>query len=43
VDRRRIRLDEPIKSLGEYRIAIQLGAGVSCEVAISVEPIDEQG
>lgn len=42
VDRRRIRLDEPIKSLGEYRVAIQLGAGVSCDVAVSVEPLAEQ-
>jgi large subunit ribosomal protein L9 len=37
IDRRRIRLDEPIKSLGEFRIPIQLGVGVTGDVLIVVE------
>ena len=37
VERRRIRLDEPIKSLGEHRVPIHLGVGVDCELAVSVE------
>jgi large subunit ribosomal protein L9 len=42
IDRRRIRLDEPIKQLGEYRVAIQLGVGVAGEVLVVVESIEEQ-
>ena len=41
VDRRRIRLEEPIKALGEYRIGVQLQAGVTCEVLIEVSPLEE--
>lgn len=36
VDRRRIRLDEPIKQLGEYSIEIQLPLGIAAKVALSV-------
>jgi large subunit ribosomal protein L9 len=38
VERRRIRLDEPIKHLGEHRISIHLEAGVDAEVRVHVEP-----
>jgi len=36
VDRRRIRLDEPIKQLGEYTIDIQLPLGVEAKVPLAV-------
>ena len=41
VERRRIRLDEPIKSLGEHRVAVQLSAGVTAEVTVVVEPVEQ--
>lgn len=37
VDRRRIRLDEPIKSLGEHQVTIRLAAGVDTTIVVSVE------
>lgn len=37
VERRRIRLDEPIKKLGEYRIPVHLGVGVNAELTVVVE------
>jgi large subunit ribosomal protein L9 len=37
VDRRRIRLDEPIKLLGEHRVTIRLAAGVDATVTVTVE------
>jgi large subunit ribosomal protein L9 len=39
IERRRIRLDEPIKVLGEHKVAIALSAGVQAEVTVSVTPI----
>jgi large subunit ribosomal protein L9 len=39
IERRRIRLDEPIKSLGEHRVAIALAAGVQTEVTVVVEAL----
>jgi len=41
VDRRRIRLDEPIKSVGEHKVTVILAAGVPCEITISVVAIEE--
>ena len=41
IDRRRIRLDEPIKQLGEYRVPVQLGVGVAAEVLVVVESTGE--
>jgi large subunit ribosomal protein L9 len=41
IDRRRIRLDEPIKQLGEYRVPVQLGVGVSGELLVVVESAGE--
>lgn len=38
VDRRRIRLDEPIKALGDFHVPLQLGVGISAEITVSVEP-----
>jgi large subunit ribosomal protein L9 len=37
VDRRRIRLSEPIKSLGEHKVIIRLAAGVDAPVTVAVE------
>lgn len=36
VDKRRISLDEPIKRLGEYQVAVKLHKNVSAEVKVSV-------
>lgn len=36
IERRRIRLDDPIKTLGEHRVGVQLGVGVVAEVTVSV-------
>ena len=36
IDRRRIRLDEPIKQLGDYTIEIHLPLGVEAKVALAV-------
>lgn len=38
VDRRRIRLSEPIKSLGEHKVTIRLAAGVDATITVAVEP-----
>ena len=42
VERRRIRLDEPIKTLGEHKVPITLTAGVPCEVTVTVAPVVEE-
>lgn len=42
IERRRIRLDEPIKTLGDHKVAIALSAGVEAEVTVSVTSIGEE-
>lgn len=42
IERRRIRLDEPIKTLGEHKVPVSLGAGVQSEITVVVEPIAEE-
>jgi large subunit ribosomal protein L9 len=37
VERRRIRLEEPIKSIGEHVVPIHLGVGVDARVTVVVE------
>ena len=37
VERRRIRLDEPIKSIGEHTVPIHLGVGIDAKVTVIVE------
>jgi len=37
VDRRRIRLPDPIKSVGVYTVPVHLGVGVDAQVSITVE------
>ena len=41
VERRRIRLDEPIKTLGDHKVAVTLAAGVPCEVTVTVAALEE--
>ena len=38
VDRHKVDLDEPLKSLGTYKVAVKVYAGMSPEVTILVEP-----
>lgn len=40
VDRRRIRLDEPIKALGAHKVTLTLAAGVPCEITVQVAAMD---
>lgn len=42
IERRRIRLDEPIKALGEYKVAVSLTAGVQAEITVSVTRLAEE-
>ena len=38
VDRHKIDLEEPLKSLGTYKVAIKVFTGMTPEVTIVVEP-----
>ena len=38
IDRHKVDLDEPLKSLGTYKVAIKVYAGMTPEVTIVVEP-----
>lgn len=40
VDRKKIQLDEPIKALGEYEVAIKLPAGILASVKVTVTALD---
>lgn len=37
IERRRIRLDEPIKAVGEFTVPIHLGVGVDTTITVVVE------
>ena len=37
VERRRIRLEEPIKSIGEHKVPVHFTAGVNAQVTVVVE------
>ena len=41
VERRRIRLDEPIKTLGDHTVPVTLTTGVPCELTVTVAPVEE--
>jgi large subunit ribosomal protein L9 len=41
VEKRRIQLDEPIKTLGEYPVAIRLHAEVTASILVAVEKEEE--
>ena len=38
IDRHKIDLDEPLKMLGTYKVAVKVYAGLTPEVTIAVEP-----
>ena len=38
VDRHKVDLDEPLKTLGTYKVAVKVYAGMSPEVTVVVEP-----
>ena len=38
IDRHKIELDEPLKSLGTYKVAVKVYQGMTSEVTIVVEP-----
>jgi large subunit ribosomal protein L9 len=38
IDRHKIELDEPLKTLGTYKVAVKVYAGMTPEVTIVVEP-----
>ncbi|MEA2622862.1 MAG: large subunit ribosomal protein [Chloroflexota bacterium] len=38
VDRHKVDLDEPLKSLGTYKVAIRVYAGLTPEVTVDVQP-----
>ncbi len=38
IDRHKIELEEPLKSLGTYRVAVKVYAGMTPEVTVVVEP-----
>jgi large subunit ribosomal protein L9 len=40
VDRKKIQLDEPIKSLGEHAVPVKLPAGITAILKVSVVPAD---
>jgi large subunit ribosomal protein L9 len=40
MDRKKIQLDEPIKVLGDYEVAVKLPAGIVATVKVSVTALD---
>ena len=38
IDRHKVDLEEPLKTLGTYKVAIRVFQGISAEVTIAVEP-----
>jgi large subunit ribosomal protein L9 len=38
IDRRKVQLDEPIKTLGEHKVALRLHRDVVTEITVVVEP-----
>jgi large subunit ribosomal protein L9 len=38
VDRHKVDLDEPLKTLGTYKVAIRVSPGLTPEVTVAVEP-----
>ena len=43
VDRHKVDLDEPLKTLGTYKVAIKVYAGLTPEVTVVVEPRSTAG
>jgi large subunit ribosomal protein L9 len=42
IERRRIRLDDPIKALGEHQVTVHLSVGVDAAVTVVVEAIQSE-
>jgi large subunit ribosomal protein L9 len=40
IERKRIRIDEPIKHLGEHKISVHLGVGVTAQFTVVVEALE---
>jgi len=40
IERKRIRVEEPIKHVGEHKVSVQLGVGVTAEFTVVVEAIE---
>ena len=40
IERQRIRLEEPIKKLGEYSVPVSLAVGVQCNLSVSVQALE---
>jgi large subunit ribosomal protein L9 len=38
IDRHKVELDEPLKALGTYKVAIKVFAGMTPEVTVILEP-----
>ena len=38
IDRHKVDLDEPLKSLGTYKVAVKVFSGMAPEVTVVVEP-----
>jgi large subunit ribosomal protein L9 len=41
IDRKKIQLAEPIKSLGEHKVNVKLDAGVVAQINVVVKPLEE--
>ncbi len=42
IDKRKIQLDEPIKTVGEFTVPIKLYRGVVAQLRVRVQPLEEQ-
>lgn len=42
IDRKKIVLERPIKSLGEFEVPVKLYPGVSCQLKVVVEPEEQE-
>ncbi|MBU0675371.1 MAG: 50S ribosomal protein L9 [Proteobacteria bacterium] len=42
IDRKKIQLDEPIKTLGEHMVTIKIGYQVSAVIKVQVAPLSEE-
>jgi len=40
IDRKRIELGEPLKSLGSYQVTVRLGPKINREITVIVEPLE---
>lgn len=41
IERRRIRIDDPIKAVGDVTVTVHLGSGITTELTVSVRPLEE--